>query len=186
MSRARLDFRTRRRSSNRSERYAPHGAYRCADSEGGERWIAIAVADDAEWGALVETLAAAPPSPHLATTIGRLEHPQELDDYVQAAVGRRRRDELVTALQTAGVAAYGVQNCKDLHEDGNLLAFDFWRWLPQSEVGDMPYDGPSYRLEGTPSNQSAAPSLGEHTDAVLHEIGYSDAKIADLRAREVV
>ena len=49
--------------ANRSERYAPHGAYRCADSEGGERWIAIAVADDAEWGALVETLAAAPPSP---------------------------------------------------------------------------------------------------------------------------
>ena len=30
------------------------------------------------------------------------------------------------------------------------------------------------------------PGLGEHTDAVLHEIGYSDAKIADLRAREVI
>jgi crotonobetainyl-CoA:carnitine CoA-transferase CaiB-like acyl-CoA transferase len=31
-----------------------------------------------------------------------------------------------------------------------------------------------------------APGLGEHTDAVLHEIGYSDAKIADLHAREVI
>ena len=93
----------------------------------------------------------------------------------------------MTALQTAGVAAYGVQNCKDLHEDGNLLAFDFWRWLPQSEVGDMPYDGPSYRLEGTPSNQSAAPSLGEHTDDVLHtELGMTADQIRRLKEEGVL
>jgi crotonobetainyl-CoA:carnitine CoA-transferase CaiB-like acyl-CoA transferase len=34
--------------------------------------------------------------------------------------------------------------------------------------------------------RKAAPELGEDTAAVLHELGYRDAEIADLRARRVV
>ena len=37
-----------------------------------------------------------------------------------------------------------------------------------------------------PEKLRPTPGLGEHTDAVLHEIGYSAAAIADLRARGVV
>ena len=38
---------------NASARYAPHGAYRCADEDGNERWIAIAVAGDEQWRAML-------------------------------------------------------------------------------------------------------------------------------------
>lgn len=31
-----------------------------------------------------------------------------------------------------------------------------------------------------------APTLGEHTDDVLRELGYNDAEIGDLRAQRVV
>jgi crotonobetainyl-CoA:carnitine CoA-transferase CaiB-like acyl-CoA transferase len=37
-------------------------------------------------------------------------------------------------------------------------------------MGDVPYDGPSFRLSKTPDNQFAAPSIGEHTDMVLSDI----------------
>ena len=42
---------------NASKRYAPHGAYRCADEDGNERWIAIAVANDEQWHAMLTALA---------------------------------------------------------------------------------------------------------------------------------
>ena len=41
---------------NASARYAPHGAYRCADEDGNERWIAIAVAGDEQWRAMLAVL----------------------------------------------------------------------------------------------------------------------------------
>ena len=52
-------FRDRPRAwaaGNASDRYAPHGAYRCADEDGHERWIAIAVANDEEWRAMLDRL----------------------------------------------------------------------------------------------------------------------------------
>jgi crotonobetainyl-CoA:carnitine CoA-transferase CaiB-like acyl-CoA transferase len=33
---------------------------------------------------------------------------------------------------------------------------------------------------------AAAPTLGQHTDDVLHELGYTDPAIAALRAQEVI
>jgi formyl-CoA transferase len=43
------------------------------------------------------------------------------------------------------------------------------------------------KLMGTPGAiRSAAPRLGEDTDAVLREVGLSEAQIAALRARGVV
>ena len=52
---------------NASARYAPHGAYRCADEDGNERWIAIAVANDEQWRAMLAALAAESSDPRFAT-----------------------------------------------------------------------------------------------------------------------
>jgi formyl-CoA transferase len=37
-----------------------------------------------------------------------------------------------------------------------------------------------------PEQLRPTPDLGQHTDEVLHELGYNDAAIAELRARDVV
>ena len=67
---------------NRSERYAPHGAYRCADEDGHERWIAIAVANDEQWRALIELMGNPPVDARFASTLGRFHGQAELDDLV--------------------------------------------------------------------------------------------------------
>jgi benzylsuccinate CoA-transferase BbsF subunit len=155
---------------NASDRYAPHGAYRCSDEGDGESWITIAVADDQQWLDLVGVLGASPGDPRFATMLRRLERPDDLDDYVQRLVAERPAGELTAALQAVGVAAYPVQSCLDLHSDENLLANEFWQWLDQKDAGPMPYDGLSYRLERTGSHQTAAPSIGQDTDEVLGEL----------------
>src|SRR5580658_4553680 len=52
---------------NASARYAPHGAYRCADEDGNERWIAIAVANDEQWRAMLTVLGSASANSAFAT-----------------------------------------------------------------------------------------------------------------------
>ncbi len=172
---------------NRSDRYAPNGAYRCRDEDGNERWIAIAVADDREWAALLGVLGAAPEA-RFATMAERLAARDELDRFIGGLVRERNADELTSSLQAAGVAAYPVQSCLDLHRDENLRAFDFWHWLKHPEMGPAPYEGLQHRMSRTPGElRSAAPTLGQHSEEILcGMLGFSTAEIAELRREQVV
>ena len=55
---------------NASARYAPHGAYRCADEDGNERWIAIAVANDEQWRAMLRSAGQSAQTTRFATHAG--------------------------------------------------------------------------------------------------------------------
>jgi benzylsuccinate CoA-transferase BbsF subunit len=168
---------------NRSERYAPHGAYRCRDVGGAERWISIAVADDAQWQGLLGVLGNPACDERFATMLGRLENAAALDDFIGAQVRDLDAGSLTERLQDAGVAAYPVQSCLELHQDENLESFGFWNWLEHTEMGHAPYMGLAHRLSATPGQlRSAAPALGQHTDEVLRGmLGLEEAEIEQLR-----
>ena len=172
---------------NRSERYAPHGAYRCRD-EDGERWISIAVANDAQWQGLLAVLGNPACDQRFATMLGRLRNADALDAFISELVRDRQAWELTVKLQEAGVAAYPVQSCLDLHQDENLEAFGFWNWLEHKEMGPAPYMGVEHRLESTPAQlRTPAPTLGQHTEEILREMfGLDEAQIAQLRKEGVL
>ncbi|HEV3110016.1 MAG TPA: CoA transferase [Candidatus Binataceae bacterium] len=168
---------------NRSERYAPHGAYRCRDEAGAERWISIAVANDPQWQGLLDVLGNPACEERFATMLGRLQNAGALDDFLAAQVRDREVWDLTAGLQMGGVAAYPVQSCLDLHQDENLESFGFWNWLEHKEMGPAPYMGLEHHLSATPGQlRSAAPALGQHTDEVLQGmLGLDAAEIAQLR-----
>ena len=59
--------------------------------------------------------------------------------------------------------------------------------LSHPELGDIQVVGQPVALSRTPDDiRSVTPSRGEHTEGVLHDLGYTDAQIADLRTRMVV
>jgi crotonobetainyl-CoA:carnitine CoA-transferase CaiB-like acyl-CoA transferase len=152
---------------NASARYAPHGAYQCADEDGTERWIAIAVANDEQWRAMLTVLAADSDS-RFATAAARLENAAAIDKFVGSLTRTHNAHDLTAKLQAAGVAAYPVENCVDLHQDDNLEAFGFWHWLEHQEMGPSPYEGLEHRMSRTPGTlRSAAPILGQDNDEVF-------------------
>ncbi len=153
---------------NRSDRYAPHGAYRAADEDGAERWLAIAVENDAQWRATLDVLGAESRDPRFDSAAGRFANPDALDEFVGQLVREHNAYELTAKLQTAAVAAYPVQNCVDIHNDDNLESFGFWHWLDHKEMGPSPYEGLSHRMSRTPGDlRRAAPILGEHNDEIF-------------------
>jgi benzylsuccinate CoA-transferase BbsF subunit len=174
-------------SANRSERYAPHGAYQCADLDGHERWIAIAVANDDEWESMLKVLGHGP-EPAFATMIQRMQQREALDRLIGDLVRKRNADDLTNELQAAGVAAYPVQNCLDIHRDENLEAFGFWHWLDHQAMGPSPYQGLEHRMSRTPGAlRSPAPMIGQHNDEVFKEIlGMSANEIEELKREKVI
>ena len=173
---------------NASERYAPHGAYRCADEDGNERWIAIAVAGDEQWRAMLTALGADTTDRRFATAQGRIENAGAIDELVGSLTRIHDAHELTAKLQAAGVAAYPVENCVDIHQDDNLEAFGFWHWLEHKEMGPSPYEGLEHRMSRTPGAlRSAAPILGQDNDEVFREmLSLSADEIEQLKNENVI
>lgn len=166
---------------------APHNTYRCA---GEDRWIAIAVMNDAEWTALVRAMGepAWAADERFATNAGRLEHQDELDAHIAAWTESRNDYEVMNTLQAAGVRAGAVQKASDRFErDPQLAARGWWHTLPHAELGETEYDGVTPRLSDTPGElRMSSPLLGAHTHEVMREvIGLSDEQIVELEVAGV-
>ena len=58
---------------------------------------------------------------------------------------------------------------------------------PDADMGSLPMHHVVPRLSGTPGTiRSPAPRLGEHTDALLREIGYDETRIGALRKAKII
>ena len=172
------------RSGNRHATAAPHNVYRCA---GPDRWIAIAVMDDAQWAALVDVLGL-PAEPRWAHQVDRKREEARVDATVAAAVLTRDADELARALARRGVPAGVAATAADLVQDPQLLARGHWRQLEHAEMGRSIYASPPFTLSATPGGaRSPAPLLGEHTVEVAAELlGIPEHEVAALAERGVL
>jgi crotonobetainyl-CoA:carnitine CoA-transferase CaiB-like acyl-CoA transferase len=174
---------------------APHGVYRCADlpgdGPGRDRWCAIAVVGDGDWRRFCRVLgdAAWTRDQRFATEHGRMLHHAALDALVESWTRDRRAEDVMAALQAAGVAAGVVASAEDLcRSDPHLQARRYWVRMATPEGGLVEYDGVPFKMSETPGCVCApAPLLGEHTDAVLQRVlGMGAATIAALRAADVI
>jgi crotonobetainyl-CoA:carnitine CoA-transferase CaiB-like acyl-CoA transferase len=166
---------------------APHNTYPCA---GEDRWLAIAVMNDAQWQAFVRAIEepAWALDPKFATNEGRLANQDELDERIAQWTSEFEDYEAMELLQAAGIRAGVCQKASDKFErDPQLAARGWWHRLPHPELGDCDYDGVTPRLSETPGQlRTASPLIGEHTHEVMRDLlCMSDDEIADHEAAGV-
>jgi crotonobetainyl-CoA:carnitine CoA-transferase CaiB-like acyl-CoA transferase len=151
---------------NRSARWAPQGAYRCA---GEDQWAVISVVTDDEWRALSgvigrEDLAA------LSLEERRARH-DEVDEAIGAWCRDREPQEVMEVLQAAGVPAGRVLDSSDVHDDPQLLRRRFWVYLPHPQMLRYKQAAIAWRLvECNPTLARHSPLFGEHTREILTTI----------------
>jgi crotonobetainyl-CoA:carnitine CoA-transferase CaiB-like acyl-CoA transferase len=178
-----LGGRMPRRAGNESPTAAPHDAYPCA---GEDEWCAIAIETDEQWRALRRVMGdpewAAAPS--LATAAGRCARRQEMGAKLAEFTRRHQPRALMDLLQAAGVPAGMVQRSSDHMEDPQLAHRRFFRRMVHPEMGEVPYEGHQFRIEGYDNGpRTPAPCLGEHSITVLQQLlGYGDEDLARLAA----
>ncbi|MCY4619925.1 MAG: CoA transferase [Chloroflexi bacterium] len=180
------------RKGNQSSWMCPHGIYRCADDPSGrERWIAIAVGEDAQWESLcaIAEGASFATDDRFATLLGRRRHEDVLNGLISAWTVSFDAASLAIHLQSAGVAASLVHDGEDMCEhDEHLAERGFYEYLDHPETDISLYDGPIVKLHETPGYlASPAPLFGEHTFEVATEVlGYSGDEVAELTASGVL
>jgi len=175
------------RCGNDDPDLAPHGVYPAA---GEDRWIAIAVSDDAQCRALCTAMA----RPDLAAdtryanAAGRLAHAEELDRALAKWTRSRGRQEAAALLQAHGVAAYAVQNSTDCVADPQLLHRGHFVPVTHPTHGTVLLEGSRFHLSRTPATPPAiAPTFGADNEMVLREIlGYDEDRVTALVAAGVL
>jgi crotonobetainyl-CoA:carnitine CoA-transferase CaiB-like acyl-CoA transferase len=175
------------RYRNEHPSMAPHGCYRC---RGQDRWLTIAVRDEAEWRALCEVIGmpGLAGNPRFRSIAARRTNARELDEIISAWTRRQDACEAMELLQQAGVPGGTVLDAKDLHANPQLRSRGFFVRLPQCDGGTYDYPGFPARLSRTPASfRSGAPGLGEHNHEILSSlVGLSEREIRDLEAAGVI
>jgi formyl-CoA transferase len=163
---------------------APSNAYRCRDGV-----VLVAGNGDSIFKRLMTAIGRDDlgQSPDLASNAGRVARVAEIDGAIEAWTLHRSVDEALATLGAARVPAGKVYTAKDIVEDPHYRARNMI--LRQTTRDGHAVDVPGIvpKLSATPGGlRSPAPRLGGDTDAVLREVGLSEAQIAALRERGVV
>jgi crotonobetainyl-CoA:carnitine CoA-transferase CaiB-like acyl-CoA transferase len=180
------------RSGNRGPCAAPQGLYEALDdgSPRDERWVAIAVADDAQWSALVAAIGspAWATDPSLADDTGRRRAHDRIDERLGEWCRARSADEVVSCLWDAGVPVARVVQPHEQPSLAQLESRSFFESVDHPVVGRSRYSTLPVRFSRGPSqlHRRHAPLLGEHTAALLGEIGVDGAELAALEADGII
>jgi formyl-CoA transferase len=125
--------------------------------------------------------------PSLADNAGRAQRADELDGVIGAWTARHDADEVVRLLNQVQVPNGKIYSIADIAKDPQYQAREMIREVMLPDGKRLKVPGIVPKLTGTPGEIGApGPALGEHTDAVLRELGYSDGEIATLRAQGIV
>ena len=185
-----VNGRVQPRAGNEDPAMSPHGCYPCA---GDDRWIAIAIDNDAAWQALCRVMRRADwaTDGRYADVLSRITHRAELDRMLAFETRQHNNHALMAQLQAEGVAAGAVMDSKDLLFNEHLEAREFYEVIehhPATGMPPLPYPGRPWKLSGTPAIEpKAAPIMGEHNQTLLGELlGKTDAQVAELAATAII
>ncbi|MGN5236549.1 CoA transferase [Rhodococcus sp. SJ-3] len=176
------------RQGNRGPDAAPQGLYRTKDVDEFGRldsWIALAVEDDTQWGALVEALSEIPEleDSRFSYRAGRFEHHDEIDKLIQAWCEERDSEFIVDLLWSAGVPVARMMQPHRQTEIEQLSTRRFFEDMEHPVVGRYRQSTLPFTMTGLPDRltQRPAPLLGQHNEDELKALGVTDD---DLRALE--
>jgi CoA:oxalate CoA-transferase len=164
---------------------APYNTYRCSDG-----YMAIFTSAERHWVSLCELMDRRDllQNPEYATIPGRAKRMPEIDDMVGAWTLGRTKDEILQALNEAHIPCAPVKTAREVACDPHLEARGFWVDVDHPRRGKTRVPISAIRLHtgGKSEIRSPAPTLGQHTDAVLGELmGFAADELAKLRAAGV-
>jgi crotonobetainyl-CoA:carnitine CoA-transferase CaiB-like acyl-CoA transferase len=170
---------------NRGAAAAPGDIYKCKDG-----WVLMQLAGNAafkRWCKMVDKLEWFG-DPRFGDDLKRGNNGDVLNDYMQEWCSTRSKNEVLAAMEAYKLPGSAVLTPWETLEDPHIKAMHYLRDVDFPGLKKpAPVIETPFRMSKTPGTiRMRPPKLGEHTDDLMKELGYSAAQMADLRAKSVI
>ena len=172
-------------SLNRSQTSGPADTFRTRDgwvlvqSVGGplfERWVELM--GEPHWL----------DDPRFKDDISRGDNGEVLSERLARWCAERSSEQVLAAMEAARIPAGPVLSPQQVLDDPHVEARQLFRQLDYPGASKpAPVMQTPFNLSATPpAIHSRAPTLGEHTEQIMAQLGYSAARISELRAKRII
>ncbi|HUD77113.1 MAG TPA: CaiB/BaiF CoA-transferase family protein [Streptosporangiaceae bacterium] len=157
-----------RRTGARHASISPYGPYAAGNGQ-----VFLGLQNEREWAVLCSQILGRPEltaDPRFATNTDRVANDGELTPIIEAALATLTATEVEARLDAAGIANARLRTPAEFAEHPQLAARDRWRDVatPGGPVRSLL---PPVTVPGREAAMGAVPALGEHTAAILAELG---------------
>ncbi|MBX6426328.1 MAG: CoA transferase [Variibacter sp.] len=169
---------------NRHRLNAPYQLFETRDG----RYLAIGTSNDPMFAKLMQVLGLEEHigDPRFATYASRKANEEPLLALVEPAVRKRDSQELEAALIEAGIPCARVNNFKEVFEDPHMQARQILTEMDHPRLGKLrAVRNPILLDHDGPDMARPSPMLGEHSEEILRELGYSPEQIETFVAEGI-
>ena len=171
------------RSPTNHPAIAPYGAHKTKDGQ-----VIFGIQNDREWSVFCDKVMERPDmrsDPRFGSTNDRRDNRVVLTQMIEDRFAPLTSLEVVQLLDDNGIANGRLNDAQDVWDHPQLAARDRWREV-QTEHG--PYRGllPPFTFTDVEMGMGPVPGVGQHTDAILAELGYSGDEITAMHASGAV
>jgi itaconate CoA-transferase len=158
---------------------APYGAHRTKDGQ-----VILGLQNEREWATFCQKVLGDPAvqtDPRFATQSQRRANRLVLTALIESFFKEMTSEEVAALLDRAGIANGRMNDPIDVWNHVQFSERDKWRTV-QTEAGPVRALLPPFIFTDQEAAMGDVPSVGQHTEAVLAEIGISQERIAAMRA----
>jgi itaconate CoA-transferase len=162
----------------------PYGPFRAGDG----KLVMLGLQNEREWALFCDRVLQRPElagDERFASNARRVAARAEVDAIVDETFSRLSAEEVVQRLELAGIANARINEMHEVWAHPQLAARERWTQV-DTPAGRIPALLPPALPDSVQPRMGPVPGLGEHTDSVLGELGYSPETIASLRAERAI
>jgi itaconate CoA-transferase len=163
---------------------APYGPVESGDGN----LVYLGLQNEREWKKFCEVVLEKPglaADPRFDSNAKRVENRPQLVLAMQEVFGKLTAAEIIARLDKAQIANARMNTVQEFVEHPQLKARQRWTTV-DSSVGPLPALLPPVTMENVDVTMKEVPGLGQHTDAILQEIGFDRETVASWRREKII
>ncbi|MFX1766262.1 CaiB/BaiF CoA-transferase family protein [Paraburkholderia sp. A1RI-2L] len=157
----------------------PYGPFKAGDGKS----VMLGLQNEREWKGFCETVLRQPAlagDERFCSNSRRVTHRAELGKLIETAFGALTAGDVIERLEEAKIANAHINDMHAVWAHAQLAARERWTRVG-TPAGEIPALLPPGATLADNPRMDPVPALGEHTDAILRELGYDEARIRTLR-----